>query len=228
MFASSIILLLQLQALPSPNPAAIADSQPAMRQVSLDAAPRAMKPKFARPRFRGPEDLPDLFASVEEKQRASISFLPGQTQPTMIAAPGSHSEVARVEADPESAEGADPPAFLPQRKADKQKYVWYGLAVAGHVAAAFDAWSTRRVLGSGRGHEANPLLRPFAGSGVLYAAVQVGPTLGDYLGMRMRTSQKLWVRRLWWLPQAASAASSITVGVHNLRVYRGSAPDLAR
>jgi hypothetical protein len=222
MFASSIILLLQLQVL-SPNSALIADSQPAARHVSFDASPLAKKPQLAWPRLREF----DLF-ELGERQPASVSFLPGQTQPTMIATPGSHSEPATAEVDLESVEGADPSAFLPQRKTDKQEYVWYALALAGHGAAAFDAWSTRRVVGSGRGHEANPLLRPFAGSGVLYAAVQVGPTLADHLGRRMRTSQRRWARTLWWVPQVASTACSIIAGVHNLGVYRRSAPGPAQ
>jgi hypothetical protein len=67
--------------------------------------------------------------------------------------------------------------------------LWLTLAVAQQGAATFDAWSTRRVISSGQGQEQNLLLRPFAGNASLYAAIQVGPIVLDYLGRRMMKSQ---------------------------------------
>jgi len=74
--------------------------------------------------------------------------------------------------------------------------------------------------GSGRhyGQEANPFLRPFAGCNAIYAATQVSPAVMDFLGKRMMVSQHGWVRKIWWLPQAAGASMSFVSGAHNVGV----------
>lgn len=65
-----------------------------------------------------------------------------------------------------------------------KKLLW--LALAGQASATVDAWTTRRLL-SRHAHdphpayEANPLLRPFAGRAVLYAAIQTDALLADAL-----------------------------------------------
>ena len=107
------------------------------------------------------------------------------------------------------------PAVTAIQETPRERKIWYTLAAVGHAGAAFDAWSTRRAITAGVGTEANPLLRPFAHSGALYAATQVSPLLMDYLGKRMMTSQHGWVRRIWWLPQTAGASVSFAAGAHN-------------
>jgi|SRR5215472_1552480 len=99
-----------------------------------------------------------------------------------------------------------------------QRKMWYGLVAAGHVAAGFDAWSTRRAVSSGYGQEANPFLKPFANSNAIYAATQVSPAFMDFLGRRMMVSQNPWIRKFWWLPQAAGASVSFVAVRHNLGV----------
>ena len=111
-------------------------------------------------------------------------------------------------------------AFSRTYETHPQRKVWYALAFAGHGAAAFDAWSTRRAISANYGTESNPLLRPFAHSGALYAATQVSPAFMDYLGRRMMFSQHRWVRKMWWLPQMAGTGVSLTAGVHNVGVVR--------
>jgi hypothetical protein len=118
---------------------------------------------------------------------------------------------------------ANPPKAAirgPRYEAPRQKVVWIGLSVAGHGAAAFDAYSTRQAISGGYGTEANPLLRPFAHSGALYAATQVSPTVMDYLGHKMMTNRRTWVRKIWWVPQAAGAGFSIAAGAHNLSLVK--------
>lgn len=110
------------------------------------------------------------------------------------------------------------PAFSRYYETPRQKKIWYGLAAAGHEAAAFDAWSTRRAVAGGYGTEANPLLRPFSHSAAIYVATQVSPLIMDYVGKRMMTSHHQWVRRMWWLPQTAGAGMSLAAGVHNVGV----------
>jgi len=102
----------------------------------------------------------------------------------------------------------------------RQRKIWYGLAAASHGAAAFDAWSTRQALSGNYGVEANPLLRPFAHSGALYAATQVSPAIMDFLGRRMMVSHHGWIRKMWWLPQTAGTGVSLAAGVHNVGVVR--------
>ncbi|HVS87791.1 MAG TPA: hypothetical protein VHF01_06175 [Candidatus Acidoferrum sp.] len=122
---------------------------------------------------------------------------------------------------PRSAGAPAPPAkaaFFRTSETRPQRRVWYALTFAGHGAAAFDAWSTRRAISGNYGTESNPLLRPFAHSGALYAATQVSPALMNYLGRRMMASQHRWVRKMWWLPQTAGTGMSLAAGVHNVGV----------
>jgi hypothetical protein len=100
----------------------------------------------------------------------------------------------------------------------RKRKIWYGLMVAGHGAAGFDAWTTRRALSGGYGVESDPLQRPFAHSGALYATTQVSPLIMDYLGHRMMRSRYPLLRRMWWLPQAAGAGFSLGAGIHNYGV----------
>jgi len=102
----------------------------------------------------------------------------------------------------------------------RQRKIWFGLMAASHGAAAFDAWTTRRALSGGYGVEGDPLQRPFAHSGAIYATTQVAPLVMDYLGHRMLRSRHAWMRQAWWVPQAASASVSLGAGLHNYRVVK--------
>jgi hypothetical protein len=94
---------------------------------------------------------------------------------------------------------------------------WLALMIAQHSAATFDAYSTRQSIGHG-GVEDDPLMRPFAHSGAIYAAIQVGPLVMDYVARRMQHSEYGMVRRMWFVPQSVSAAGFLVSGVHNLGV----------
>ena len=100
-----------------------------------------------------------------------------------------------------------------------KKQMWIGLGIAEHSAATFDAWTTRRAITTVGAQELNPLLKPFAGNASLYAAIQVGPAVMDYVGEKMMYSRHNWVRRMWWVPQSASFATSLFCGAHNLGVH---------
>jgi hypothetical protein len=97
----------------------------------------------------------------------------------------------------------------------RQQKLWYTFMAAGHSAAAFDAWSTRRAISGNYGTEGNPLLRPFSHSNAIYAATQVSPAVMDYVGRRMMTSSHPTLRRFWWVPQVAGAGFSFSAGMHN-------------
>ena len=94
---------------------------------------------------------------------------------------------------------------------------WLALALTEHAAATFDAYSTRQAVSRGA-VEDDPIMRPFAHSDAMYAAVQVGPLVFDYLARRMQRSDNLTMRRFWWLPQSLSTGVSLFAGVHNLHV----------
>jgi hypothetical protein len=113
-------------------------------------------------------------------------------------------------------------AFRPAIESRKPPVqLWRALLVVQHGAAVFDAWSTRDAIQNGGAHELNPLFRPFAGSNAIYAATQVGSGLFDYLGHRMMTSKKSWMRRWWWVPQVAGTIGSLFSGAHNLAISQG-------
>jgi len=94
---------------------------------------------------------------------------------------------------------------------------WLLLAIAEHSAATFDAYSTRQAVSNGA-TEADPVLRPFAHSPGIYAAIQVAPAVLDFTARRMQRSQNNIFRRTWWLPQSAGTALFLFSGVHNLNV----------
>ena len=103
--------------------------------------------------------------------------------------------------------------------AEKKPYVrkWLVLAVAEHGAAAFDAYSTRQAVSRGA-VEDDPLMRPFAHSGLIYAATQVGPVMFDLISRHMLRSENGFIRKMWWVPQTVSTVTSLMAGVHNMNV----------
>jgi hypothetical protein len=110
------------------------------------------------------------------------------------------------------------PATTESYETSRKRKIWYGLMAASHGAAVLDAWTTRRAISGGYGVEGDPLERPFAHSGAVYASTQVTPLLMDYLGHRMMRSEHPLFRKTWWIPQAVCASFSLGAAVHNYRV----------
>jgi len=110
------------------------------------------------------------------------------------------------------------PAAKGSYETARQRKIWFGLMAASHGSAAFDAWSTGRAVSGNYGVEGDPLMRPFAHSGAIYAATQISPVVMDYLGRRMMTSNHEWMRRFWWVPQTAGTGMSLSAGIHNYRL----------
>ena len=160
---------------------------------------------------------------------SSMSFAPGRLVAEPIT-PLNSAAPAAANADPSPAAIEPTPLISSYRPvydppvrtvSDRwQKREWLALSIAAHGGAGFDAWTTRKVLSNVPGaQEMNPLLRPFAGNASMYAAVQVAPTILDYLSRRMMNSRHDVLRNTWWLPQAVSAVVSVASGVHNIGVY---------
>ena len=94
---------------------------------------------------------------------------------------------------------------------------WLLLSAAAHGAATFDAYSTRQSIAAGN-VETDPLIRPFANSPAIYAAIQASPLVMDFAALKMQHSSNHFVRRLWWVPQSTGAAMSLFAGAHNLSI----------
>ncbi|MGH9698175.1 MAG: hypothetical protein ACRD52_01810 [Candidatus Acidiferrales bacterium] len=103
------------------------------------------------------------------------------------------------------------PERYPSRRA------WIALSFVEHGAATFDAYSTRQAISHGA-VEDDPMMRPFAHSPAMYAAMQVGPVMLDVLARHMQRSNNNFLRHIWWLPQSVSTAGFVISGVHNLNV----------
>lgn len=174
----------------SPAPA------PALVRVSEAAVQPAEDAKLAKPDM----PTPKLSTSLSEESTSGTSV--------ESAAPAGAAYV-NAAVKPSTAESFETP---------RKREIWYGLMAVGHGTAAFDAWTTRRALSGGYGVEGDPLQRPFAHSGAVYATTQVCPLIMDYVGRRMMRSSHPLLRRFWWLPQSASASVSLGAAIHNYRV----------
>jgi hypothetical protein len=104
-----------------------------------------------------------------------------------------------------------------QAEPTPSRRTWLALSLVQHGAATFDAYSTRESISRGA-VEMDPMMRPFAHSPGLYAAIQVGPFLLDFVSRKMQRSQNSFARRMWWLPQSMSTAGFLYSGAHNLNV----------
>lgn len=161
-----------------------------------------------------------------ELQTLAVTALDSTSKDSIVtaASPSAPEPKVKSEAEPtalrSSAERFQPVLARAGRRDEtpRQRKTWYGLMTAGHAAAGFDAWTTRRAISGGYGREANPFLKPFANSNAIYAAIQVSPAVMDFLGKRLMVSQNPWIRKVWWLPQTAGASVSLLAGRHNLGV----------
>ena len=172
------------------------------------------------------DDATKVAATKQQTLLAKVADNSSNDAIAAAALPAAPESKVRPDAEPVALRSAAQP-FEPVRpsprrpsEAPRQRVMWYGLAVVGHGAAGFDAWTTRLAITSGNGREANPFMKPFAYSNAIYAATQVSPAFMDFLGKRMMVSQNPWVRKLWWVPQTAGASVSFLAGAHNLGVAR--------
>jgi hypothetical protein len=157
-------------------------------------------------------------ATIAHPGSASFDALPAAVTPANSAklVPASlngqtFSTIRIPEADPNQPLRRVGVESMPSHRA------WMMLSVASSGAAAFDAYSTRRSVESGN-VEANPFMKPFAGSPAIYVALQASPLVMDYAALKMQRSNNRVIRRMWWLPQSTGTAMSILAGVHNMGI----------
>lgn len=227
MLLAAAVLLLQFPVLSASNLSTpVKASEPAVSRVAEGSVvPSA---EADAPSAKAAAKVEVAFADANS---SSVSFAPGRLVAEPITPLNSAiSAPAPANADPSPA-AIEPtplipsyrPVYGPTVRAVSnrwQKREWLALSIAAHGGAGFDAWTTRKVLSNVPGaQEMNPLLRPFAGNASMYAAIQVAPTILDYVSRRMMHSRYDVLRHTWWLPQAVSAVVSVASGVHNLGVY---------
>ena len=226
MLLAAAVLLLQFPVLSASNLSTSAKtSEPASVSRVADEAPVASVEAGAS----STKAAAKTEVAFADANSGSMSFAPGRLVAEPIT-PLNAAAPAAANADPSPAAIEPTPLISSYRPvygapvrtvSDRwQKREWLALSIAAHGGAGFDAWTTRKVLSNVPGaQEMNPLLRPFAGNASMYAAVQVAPTILDYVSRRMMNSRYDVLRHTWWLPQAVSAVVSVASGVHNIGVY---------
>jgi hypothetical protein len=166
---------------------------------------------------------------IKKEDATTSSALPAAPMPKVAAddATAATGESSSVIAEPFLPGAGIQPAAPPKAairgvryETPREKLAWIGLSAVGHGAAVFDAYSTRRAISGGFGTESNPFLRPFSHSSTLYVATQVSPAVIDFVGHKMMTNRRPWVRKMWWVPQAAGAGVSFSAGVHNMSLVK--------
>jgi len=227
MLLAAAVLLLQFPVLSASNLSTSAKtSEPASVSRVADAAASVPSAEAGASSAKAAVKTEVAFADANS---SSMSFAPGRLvaepiTPLNSAAPAAaNADPSPVAIEPTPLISSYRPVYAPPVRtvSDRwQKREWLALSIAAHGGAGFDAWTTRKVLSNVPGaQEMNPLLRPFAGNASMYAAVQVAPTILDYVSRRMMNSRYDVLRHTWWLPQAVSAVVSVASGVHNIGVY---------
>jgi hypothetical protein len=173
---------------------------------------------------------PETVASPVFSAGANVSYQPGQIVVTPIVdgannsdaipdAPGTFSSSVSAGAGQPIMPVTATKRRRPEAAGIGVAKMWFVLGAVEHGAATFDARSTRRNIMAGTMHETDPLMRPFANSNAMYAAVQVAPVLFDLLSRQMMRNSHSWVRKSWWVPQTASTVMSIFSGAHNVAIH---------
>jgi hypothetical protein len=206
MFFAIAALLIQPQIAPQLSFSAekVALLQPANSGVSEKSLPSPWN--FAD------SAIPD--SEVQPVAESNVNALPDAPAPA-VEAPAAPAMILAKPSKPMKVSIAE---LLAESRHNQR--IWRGLVIASSGAATFDAWSTRHAITTQGAQELNPMLKPFAGNASLYAAIQVGPILMDYVGAKMMYSRHPWVRRMWWAPQTASFVSSLFCGAHNLSYHQ--------
>jgi len=168
-----------------------------------NAAHSAMTASMKPPAPVQPSSPPLRDANAPAAEPIIYSFHPPTGSITQLTGP-SFSEVILP----------PPPFRSPYELPATHRRLWLALSTAEHSAATYDAWSTRRALAAGR-IEADPLMRPFAGSTALYPAIQLVPLGLDYLAHRLQRSSG-WTHRIWWVPQSAATVTFLFSGSYNV------------
>jgi len=166
--------------------------------IAFGAATQAQDARIALPGTAAYDALPSAIAPAILPVRASLN---AQSYST-IHIPEANTIKPIQEVSPET---------LPSRRK------WLALSMVSSGAAEFDAYSTRRSIAAGN-VEADPTMKPFAGSPAIYAAIQASPVVADFIAFKMQRSRNAFIRHLWFVPQTTGTAMSLFAGAHNMSI----------
>jgi hypothetical protein len=193
----------------------------AVRESAAVSAPAPSTQPSARTLASAPANAPDASAAPAQP-RASSAAASEASNPINASNPTAQPVQPSVQAlvaltGPSFSDSIllPPPAFRPPNELPvSHRRLWLVLTTAEHSAAGYDAWSTRYALSNGR-VEADPLMRPFAGSAAIYPAIQLIPFGLDFLGHRLQRSSG-WTHHVWWLPQSLATVTFLFSGSYNV------------
>ncbi|MGD0962388.1 MAG: hypothetical protein ABSA57_00645 [Candidatus Acidiferrales bacterium] len=162
---------------------------------------------------------PTVSGAVQPHDSAAVTGASGESRsadsnPVSLHAALENSRSLSMIRVPES--DSTPARFISAESLPSRRK-WIALSIAQHAAAAFDAYSTRDAISHGA-VEQDPLMRPFANSSAVYAAIQACPVALDFAARHMQRSENIFLRRTWWVPQSVSAGMYLFSGVHNIHV----------
>ncbi len=181
----------------------------ALPDVALGSTIPAVKTASADSKADQPKPVP-----VSSADKAPSETSPAKLTAASLETASQNSQALSTIRVPESAPSKPVRVIMPETYSRRS---WMLLSIAQHSAATFDAYSTRVAVSNGA-READPMMRPFAHSPGIYAAIQVGPAVLDFAARRMQRSQNSFLRRTWWVPQTVSTGVFLFSGVHNMSV----------
>jgi hypothetical protein len=186
------------------------DSAPAPTLFAANLPDAATAVRFSSAGASGADPSPKQALTASAPEESSSSSLSPASLHAALEKSSSLSAIRVADSSPTPSRFISP-ISRPSRR------TWIALAIAQHAAASFDAATTRNAISSGA-VERDPLLRPFAASPAVYAAIQVGPLALDYASRRMQRSENSLARRAWWVPQSVATGMFLFSGVHNIHV----------
>lgn len=182
---------------------------------AVTPAASAPQPSVERPAI---ESRLSTLSNASESANAANTLEAAAVAPTSLSKPEAQPAAPIVEPPTNflSTDVYNPPPpqlLLWDEPPVTHRALWLVLSATEHGSATYDAWSTRRALESGR-VEADPIMRPFAGSPAIYGAIQIIPIGLDYLARRLQRSSG-WTRHVWWVPQSLATATFLFSGSYN-------------
>jgi hypothetical protein len=184
----------------------------ALRESAAVSAPAPSTQPSPRTSAIAPTNALDDSAAPAQPRTSSIAASEASNQPVQ---PSVQALLALTGPSFSESILLPPPAFRPPNELPVSHHrLWFALTTAEHSAAGYDAWSTRYALSNGR-VEADPLMRPFAGSAAIYPAIQLIPFGLDFLAHRLERSSG-WTHHVWWVPQSLATVTFLFSGSYNI------------
>jgi hypothetical protein len=210
-------LLFQLspatQAVPQTNSAAVQESSSSDLKLFAANLPDAV------PNAASLTTVSTGSASVQPRNGAAVGSASSESSSASSSTTALHAAVQNSPSlslirVPESDSG--PSRFVSAESLPSRRK-WIALSIVQHAAATFDAYSTRDAVSRGA-VEQDPLMKPFANSSAVYAAIQVCPVVLDFAARHMQRSDNNFIRGTWWVPQSVATGLFLFSGVHNIHV----------